>query len=910
MRGMVIYMKKRITCSFLVIVMIMTLMAGIVPVNAAARKIQVQTISTSIKHSAVIKTDGSLWTWGENYSGQLGDGTNINRKIMVKIMDNAAAVSAGGSFTAAIKTDGSLWTWGYNGYGQLGDGTNTKRYKPVKVMDNVAAVCAGDSHTAAIKTDGSLWTWGNNGYGQLGNGTTDPTGTKGYKPVKVMDNVAAVSLGANHTAAIKTDGSLWMWGWNDYGQLGDYINIGYSQNTIRNKPKKVMDNVASVSAGGSYTAAVKTDGSLWMWGSNRSGQLGDGTKNDRNTLFKVMDDVAAVSAGDYQMNAIKKDGSLWTWGKNMVGQLGDGTSRDRYTPAKIMDDVTAVSGDFEHNIAVKTDGSLWAWGLNYYSNPIESLVPTKILENVALANPVLQKTLPSTSLESIKVLLNNNPITFNQPPVIKDGQVFVPYREIFESMGATAEWNGATGLITAKKGAINITMQKDYCIMYRNEQIFINTAAPQMINNQIYVPLRAVAENLSADYDWHENTQTANINTVWNENLTNMVSKNMHVTYEEKMKTFGLDKLYNNERAETSEPVTKAEALKLALAVVFNTTDISGFAAEHNEYKNAIWVEYAKATGITKEDINISNYNEKASYLDVISYFENCKIKFLKDYSIKDTIVNFKDISNYSTEQQAAIKDMVANGIIYPLSDNLNGSARIFKGQLNELVVNFAEKYSTIAMMGDRINLDPQKLPANADQYPYTITTVDKAIYEIPFIKEYSVRFLTPKESYTKRKENYTLAKEWSEEFFNNILNIDYKTITEESLYEKLRPYLIFSPNKSAIASYVKYVKANEIVIEGSSKLQVPIIYFDGDTYRGRLKLNFEIKHSKTKVNLLYLDLFDGLKKTYGKNSYDILADYYLESALGTNTFYMEEADLYRTILQKDKCGITKEIEK
>lgn len=890
--------------------MAMSLIAGISPVNAASSKIQVQTISTGYNHTAVIKTDGSLWTWGENSAGQLGDGTKIDRKTMFKVMDNVATVSVGGSYTAAIKTDGSLWTWGNNGDGQLGDGTNTDRYKPIKVMDNVLSVCAGDFHTAAIKKDGSLWTWGRNDYGQLGSGITDPVGKKGYKPVKVMDNVAAVSTGEYHTAAIKTDGSLWTWGWNDFGQLGDYKSIGYGPGTIRNKPQKMMNNVAQVSAGNNFTAAIKTDGSLWVWGSNRSGQLGDGTNMDRNTLFKVMDGVVAASAGDYQISVIKTDNSLWTWGSDPIEQLENDTSTTKYTPVKIMDNVTAVSEDFKHAVALKTDGSLWAWGENNYSTQIKSDVPTKILENVALPDSALKKTLPLMPLESNKVLINNNQITFNQPPVIKDGQILVPYKELFESIGATAMWDGVTGLITVKKGAINLTMQVDYCIMSRNNQMFINVAAPQIVNNQIYVPLRAVAENLSLDYDWNENTKTAHINTVWNENLTNMVAIKSNIIYEEKMKTFGFDKLYDNKRAETSEPVTKAEALKLAMAAIFNLDNTLAFYENVEEYQNANWVELAKAEGITKEDINISNYNEKATYIDVISYFENCKVKLLKDYPIKDTQVNFKDIANYSTEQQAAIEDMVASGIISPLSDNLNGSARIFKGQLNELVANFAEKYNTIAMLGDKINIDSEKMPSNAAKYPYTITTVDKAVYEIPFTNNDSRSFLSARDLYTYKKQLYPQVQAWSEEFFNSILNIDYRTITEQSLTEKLEPYIIFSPNEYAIEKYVKHVKDNEIVIEGNAKLQVPIIYFDGSSYRMRLRLTFEIKHSKTKDSLLYLDWLDGLKETYTQNSYDILVDYYSSNAIGNNNMYMNEYALYNAILQKDKCGITKEVEK
>jgi putative cell wall-binding protein len=381
-----------------------------------------------------------------------------------------------------------------------------------------------------------------------------------------------------------------------------------------------------------------------------------------------------------------------------------------------------------------------------------------------------------------------------------------------------------------------------------------------------------------------------------------------YAKYEEKMKTFRFDKLYNNKSAKSSELVTKTEALKLALSVTFNTNDISGFAEEHNEYDGAIWVEFAKYHKITTEDINITNYNDKAIYMDVISYFENCKIKFLKEKLVKEVSVNLNDISKYSSEQQAAIKDMIANGIISSLTSSLNGDTSITKGQLNELVVNFAEKYNTIAMKGDIITTDLDKMPSNVDKYAYILSNVDKYIYELPFTIEYQPDSRNPKELYAVKKNVYPQAREYSEAFFDSILNIDYKTITEESFENQIAPYTVLAPNKSAIKVYVKYVKDNQIVLEGKSSLQVPIIYSDGFSYRARLNLKFEIKHSKTKQNLLYLDFFEDSNKIYAKTSYDFLVDYYLTDKYKDTDMYLTENELYKTILQKDKCGITREI--
>lgn len=383
-----------------------------------------------------------------------------------------------------------------------------------------------------------------------------------------------------------------------------------------------------------------------------------------------------------------------------------------------------------------------------------------------------------------------------------------------------------------------------------------------------------------------------------------------YLKYEEKMKVFGFDKMYNNQSAKTSDSVTKAEALKLAIAAIYNADDISGVADENTEYENATWTEYAEAIGITKEDINNKNFNDKVKYIDVISYFENCKTIFLNDKEIKNTDAKIKDISKYTTDQQIAVKDMIANEVIYLISNKLGGNEDIFKGQLNEIVVNFVEKYDTIAMRGDQLNINPEKIPANAEEYPYTLANVDKATYEKPFFPGYAKEALSPKELYSYKKESYPQIQMRCEEFFNALLNIDYKTITEESLRAKIEPYFIFTATDEAVRKYVQHVKDNQIVLEGSSKVQIPAIYYDGDSIRVRIRLTFNVKHSNTKDSLIYLDMLDGLKETYEKDSYDILVDYYMSSAIGNNNLYVDEKRLYGAILDKETCGITKEVDK
>jgi len=184
---------------------------------AAADTAEMQRLAAGWYHSLVIKTDDSLWAWGLNNSGQLGDGTTADRVTPIQVLTGVAAVAAGNDHSLALKTDGNLWVWGLNAYGQLGDGTTTDQLTPVQILTGVAAVSSGGWHTLAIKSDGSLWAWGYNYSGQLGDGTRTSRST----PVQVLTGVAAVSAGDYHTLARKTDGSLWAWGYNGYGQLGD-----------------------------------------------------------------------------------------------------------------------------------------------------------------------------------------------------------------------------------------------------------------------------------------------------------------------------------------------------------------------------------------------------------------------------------------------------------------------------------------------------------------------------------------------------------------------------------------------------------------------------------------------------------------------------------------------------------------
>ncbi|MBI5750307.1 MAG: InlB B-repeat-containing protein, partial [Nitrospinae bacterium] len=332
-------------------------------------------IASAVFGYAVTKAEagGTVWTWGLNYNGQLGDGTMTTTPpygkttpVQVSGLTGVTAIAGGDAHTIALKNDGTVWTWGYNSEGQLGDGTTTQRTTPVQVsgLTGVTAITGWFWHTIALKSDGTVWGWGYNGSGQLGDGTT----INRYTPVQVsgLTGVTAIAGGQYHTIALKNDGTVWAWGANWSGQLGDGTVID------RYTPVQVsgLTGVTAIARGTLHTAALKSDGTIWTWGYNYFGQLGDGTVIDRYTPVQVsgLTNIVAITGGGYHTIAIKSDDTVWAWGYNYAGQLGDGTTINKYTPVQVsgLTSVTTVAGGYNHTIALKNDGTVWTWGDNYF----------------------------------------------------------------------------------------------------------------------------------------------------------------------------------------------------------------------------------------------------------------------------------------------------------------------------------------------------------------------------------------------------------------------------------------------------------------------------------------------------------------------------------------------------------------
>lgn len=333
------------------------------------------TIVGGESHSVALRADGTVFTWGRNNYGQLGNGSTNNSLVPMaaKNFSGAKSIAVGDNHTLVAKADGTAWSWGYNGYGQLGKGDTTEVNSPVPVLylSGVSTVAAGCNFSLALTNDQTVWSWGSNDSGQLGYVSNNKSA-----PIKIpsLDNVVSIVAGCDSGYALKADGSVWAWGNNSYGQLGD------GTKTNSNVPKLVSGTtgIKAIAAGNSHVVALKQDGTLLTWGKNDYNYCQLGNSVDQYGYCRAssapapvagISGITQIAATSANTVALKTDGTVWVWGSNYYGQLGNGSGNNSLTPVQVsgLNQITEVaSSKGDHLLARKASGEVYAWGRNNY----------------------------------------------------------------------------------------------------------------------------------------------------------------------------------------------------------------------------------------------------------------------------------------------------------------------------------------------------------------------------------------------------------------------------------------------------------------------------------------------------------------------------------------------------------------
>lgn len=310
---------------------------------------------------------GTLQAWGFNYHGQLGYGPSGNYPLPTVIngVSNLTDVSGGSGHSLLRNSAGQLMVMGKNDFGQLGLGDTLSTEVPTIVpgFSGVSKISAGWEHSLVLKNDGTVWAWGHNAYGQLGLGDTlnrtVPTQVPG------LSGITAIAAGRNHCLAVGANGVVWAWGWNPLGQLGD----GTTANSLVPIQVPGLSDVAKVMGGDWHSVALKSDGTVWAWGFNNDGEIGQGSWSysiPSPTQVPGLSGITDISTGRFHNVALTSTGTVWSWGSNAYGEIGDGTTEDALSPVQMpgISDVGEIAAGDEYTLILKNDGTVWGVGLN------------------------------------------------------------------------------------------------------------------------------------------------------------------------------------------------------------------------------------------------------------------------------------------------------------------------------------------------------------------------------------------------------------------------------------------------------------------------------------------------------------------------------------------------------------------
>ena len=461
-------MKKNVTPLFIVILMFsIPLWAGNTSLGTGC----------SGDFTLATHNNGTVYGWGDNSYGQLGNNSSTDSHVPVAVDMSGVlsgktitAVAAGTYHTVGLASDGAVYAWGYNTNGQLGNNSTSHSHVPVAVDmsgvlsgKTITAVGAGYGHSVALASDGTLYAWGQGFYGQLGNNSS----TDSHVPVAVDmsgvlsgKTITALATGQYHTVALASDGMVYTWGWNDYGQLGD------NSTTQRNTPVAVDisgvisgKTITAIAAGVNHSVALASDGTLYAWGYNNKGQLGNNSTTDSHVPVAVDmsgilsgKTITSITAGYRHSVALASDGTVYAWGQNYNGQLGNNSTTDSHVPVAVYTSgvlsgktITEVSAGPYHTVALASDGTVYTWGKNADGQLGDNNYPTNSDVPVQVVNSDNSEFMTPIELVSLTATYNCGKVILNwQTASETDNANFLIYRNdmvisSIEGAGTTSE---------------------------------------------------------------------------------------------------------------------------------------------------------------------------------------------------------------------------------------------------------------------------------------------------------------------------------------------------------------------------------------------------------------------------------------------------------------------------------------
>lgn len=426
-----------------------------------------------------VTADGTVWAWGGGY-GSLGNGATTPAYTPVKMhIDHVIQVSSGYRHTLMLRDDGTVWAVGGNEHGQLGVGTEslTILVEPVQVkgLTDVTSVSAGGRHSLALRKDGSVWAWGGNEQGELG----DDSRKNKQTPVQVkgLPSILAIAAGMNDSVALGSGGEVWVWG-------AEQVIGGPKQGVIKPTQIKGSGEYVDVDIDGLYGAALKWDGTVWLWTNYTNPYLGE-------TLNPVQVPGLTSVVSMTTDSAVKTDGTVWQWtvdGREIIVTQVEG----------IQNAVSITTGNRNHYVLLK-DGHVLAWGTNEFGQ-------------TGLGVRDFQINTPQPVKKSIQVMLNDKEIELTMPPLLINNSTYVPLRGVFQQMGVSVRWDVPSRSVIAVKSSTRLILNSLTGQTTVNGKTITTDQKPIFINDSVYVPLRLISEMLGAKVEWNAVTYSVRIN--------------------------------------------------------------------------------------------------------------------------------------------------------------------------------------------------------------------------------------------------------------------------------------------------------------------------------------------------------------------------------------------------------------